>query len=158
MEIILSKTWQLRRIPQLRAALFWREERRGRLEAEKSKMSSCQTSDEQRIIEDTYRTEIRPGREEDYRAAFARLQEIGAEPVPPLAETTSILEKLLPTLSNLDRYETSHLRTLFKAMHELERLRARRAGEHVPAPVVADVNLEANGSANPERFYETNSK
>jgi hypothetical protein len=44
-------------------------------------------------------------------------------------------------LVKLSRYETSIERSLYKALHELQRLQAARNGEPVPAPVVVDVNV-----------------
>jgi hypothetical protein len=51
---------------------------------------------------------------------------------------------LLPdtlTLEKLSRYETTLERSLYKALHELERWRAARDGQTVPPPVAVDVNL-----------------
>jgi hypothetical protein len=51
---------------------------------------------------------------------------------------------LLPdtlTLEKLSRYETTLERSLFKALHELERRQAARNGQMVPLPVAVDVNL-----------------
>ena len=51
---------------------------------------------------------------------------------------------LLPdtlTLEKLSRYETTLERSLFKALHELERRQAARDGQTVPLPVAVDVNL-----------------
>jgi hypothetical protein len=49
------------------------------------------------------------------------------------------------TFSKLSRYETSLERSLFRALHELQRLQAVRAGERVPAPVAVD--LEVSGAS-----------
>jgi hypothetical protein len=56
------------------------------------------------------------------------------------------------TLSNLERYETTLFRSLTKALHELQRLQAMRAGERVSAPVALDVDvtIDGNRAANPE--------
>jgi len=43
--------------------------------------------------------------------------------------------------SNLLRYEVALSRSMLRSLHELERLQAKRAGEHVPAPAVMDVNV-----------------
>lgn len=39
------------------------------------------------------------------------------------------------------RYETSLERSIFKALHELQRLQAVRSGEKIPAPVAIDVDI-----------------
>ena len=52
------------------------------------------------------------------------------------------MEELDPELS---RYETTIERSLFRAMHELQRLQAARAGQYVSAPVVVDVSSRRVG-------------
>ncbi len=42
------------------------------------------------------------------------------------------------------RYETMLERGIFKALHELERLQARRSGKDVPLPIPVDVDLSKN--------------
>ena len=44
-------------------------------------------------------------------------------------------------LSKLSRYEVAIERSLYRALHELERLQARRQGGAVPAPVLVDVEV-----------------
>ena len=53
-------------------------------------------------------------------------------------------ERMLPeglTLEKISRYRTSLERSLYRALHELERLQARRAGKNVPLPVAVDVDM-----------------
>ena len=45
--------------------------------------------------------------------------------------------------SKLSRYETAVERSLFKALHELQRLQATRKGEGKPLPVAPDVTGDA---------------
>ncbi len=45
-------------------------------------------------------------------------------------------------ISKISRYEKDLERSLFRTLHELERLQARRRGSHVPPPAVLDVQLE----------------
>ncbi|MGD0389428.1 MAG: hypothetical protein ABSC42_10790 [Tepidisphaeraceae bacterium] len=46
-----------------------------------------------------------------------------------------------PTLEKVNRYETTLERSLFKALHELERRQAARDGQAVPLPMAVDVNV-----------------
>lgn len=51
---------------------------------------------------------------------------------------------LLPdgnTLDRINRYETSLERSLYRTLHELQRMQAARQGQVVPAPVAVDVDL-----------------
>jgi len=45
------------------------------------------------------------------------------------------------TYGKLIRYETSVERGIYKALHELQRIQAARAGEKPPAPIVIDVDI-----------------
>ena len=48
-------------------------------------------------------------------------------------------------LSKLARYETNLERGLYRALHELQRLQAARAGQPVAPPVAVDVEVSAGG-------------
>lgn len=45
-------------------------------------------------------------------------------------------------ISKLSRYESAIERTMYRALHELQRLQAARAGTNVPTPVAVDVTLD----------------
>ncbi len=47
----------------------------------------------------------------------------------------------------VSRYETTLERSLYKALHELQRLQAARDGGFVPAPTVADVEVSFSGGS-----------
>lgn len=47
-------------------------------------------------------------------------------------------------LSKFHRYEAHIDRMLYRALHELERLQAKRRGQAVSAPVTIDVSLNAD--------------
>jgi hypothetical protein len=60
------------------------------------------------------------------------------------AEDRARLQRLLPdaaTLDKLSRYEAHLSRQLVQALHELERLKAARAGAAVPPPAALDVTV-----------------
>ncbi len=75
---------------------------------------------------------------EDAKQRLARAQ---AELDDSSFNVTRILEKSSKPLSDLLRHEAAHSRSLMRTRHELERLQAKRAGEHVPAPGVVDMNV-----------------
>jgi hypothetical protein len=45
------------------------------------------------------------------------------------------------SLSNLSRYESRMERSLFRSLHELQRLQADRNGQDVPPPQVVDIDV-----------------
>ena len=49
------------------------------------------------------------------------------------------------SFSKLSRYETALERSLYRALHELQRLQAARAGQLVPLPVAVDVDVSGIG-------------
>ncbi len=46
--------------------------------------------------------------------------------------------------AKLARYDTAIERSLFRALHELQRLQQARAGEPVPPPAVVDVDVHCD--------------
>jgi len=46
------------------------------------------------------------------------------------------------------RYETMLEKSLYKALHELERTQAKRNGKDVPLPAVVDINLDSSFGKN----------
>ena len=62
---------------------------------------------------------------------------------PTIANALRILgrEKLIV----LSRYEVSLERSLYRALHELQRLQALREGRAVPPPAVVDVDVSVSG-------------
>lgn len=49
------------------------------------------------------------------------------------------------SFATLIRYESGIERSLFKALHELQRIQAQRAGQAVPLPAALDVDLTVSG-------------
>mgnify|MGYP003375116097 CR=1 FL=1 len=54
------------------------------------------------------------------------------------------VERQAVTLVNLTRYEAALERSMYRALHELERAQASRCGERVPLPAVVDVTVSAS--------------
>jgi hypothetical protein len=52
------------------------------------------------------------------------------------------------SIENILRYETTIERSLFRALHELERLQAKRNGKDIPIPAVLDVNMDSSFGKN----------
>ena len=53
-------------------------------------------------------------------------------------------EKFEPLVKIFQRYDTALENKLFRAMHEVERLRRMRQGERLPAPVAVDVSVHTD--------------
>lgn len=48
------------------------------------------------------------------------------------------------SIDNILRYETTIERSLFRSLHELERVQAKRNGKDAPLPAVVDVNVDSS--------------
>jgi hypothetical protein len=81
--------------------------------------------------------------QEAHRDAQKKLAHLRAELDDPGFNIARVMETSSQQLMHLWRHEAGLNRTWLRAMHELERLQARRAGEYVPVPTVCDVNLGA---------------
>ena len=67
------------------------------------------------------------------RLGLSPLQSLGTVFAQDSGEERAIL--------TLSRYEAAIERSLFRALHELERLQARRLGADVPPPATVDVDI-----------------
>ncbi len=131
---IVVDMWRLRRIPILEAARYARGQQELIVltlekKAEEARLGPCGRS----IDLDAEETE----------AAEANLARESSKLKIPEFEVIRVLEEKLTTFANLSRHEQALSRAMLRNLHELERIQARRAGEHVPAPVVVDVNVSS---------------
>jgi hypothetical protein len=142
-EDIIATHWRLRRLRRIEAGIFswqlygeWQE--RAQIEAK---------SYERYILEDVIdnddTTTITD--EQKHQAALLKAQEMKAK---QHAETTALGRAFVRdadeanAFSKLSRYETNIERSLYKALHELQRLQAaRRAEGSVPPPAAVDVDV-----------------
>ena len=86
--------------------------------------------------------------DEEYEDSGFTYRETVAASLPRLKKTRDL--EACQYLILLQRYENSLDRTFHKALHELERLQARRRGETVAPPVVVDMTLSDPISPVPE--------
>jgi hypothetical protein len=144
-EKIVADAWRFRRIPQFEAALYHYEEKQIRIQAVKNEMGEYREFSLGQVIARIV-GEVRPEAREANQAAEARLKEVQAETVPSITRLAWVLQTEWDTFSNLERYETALFRSFAKALRELQRLQARRAGERMPAPAILDVDLDLEGA------------
>ncbi len=146
-EKIVADFWRLRRVPIFEATLY----RRGFAELLARQAAKAVAVREYESTEDPIvaalkkkRFEAQYGRVEDAEQTHAREQAQLDD------HLTRMLEEHHETFKNLWRQETALSRSILRMWHELERLQARRAGEHVPAPAVMDVNVHLPEDARPD--------
>src|SRR4030081_439369 len=64
----------------------------------------------------------------------------------------AVLRNGLNKMQVLSRYEVTLERSLYKALHELQRLQAARRGNTVPSPEVVDVDVSIADQREPRRM------
>src|SRR5438093_883536 len=72
------------------------------------------------------------------RVLWTTFFHVGRDPAPVASE------KFEPLVKTFQRYDTALENKLFRAMHEVERLRRMRLGEQLPAPVAVDVSVHTD--------------
>jgi hypothetical protein len=148
-EKIVAEAWRLRRARVLEVAVYQREELRAKLGAARHEV----TKFERDVFQlQGLPTEVEPKDREAHKQAQEAYRKLEAEPTAPSISLLGKMEKCEEATAKLERYEATRFQAFLKALHELERLQARRAGEDVPVPAVLDVDLSvcANDTTTPE--------
>src|SRR5208282_5419662 len=98
---------------------------------------------------------IDPKQREKYDQARAKLDEVNLALEEPTLNVTRVMEKYADEFARLWRHEEALSRSLFRTLHELQRLQAIRAGERVAAPAIVDVDVNIRqAEQNPEAFLQ----
>jgi hypothetical protein len=117
-EKIVAEAWRLRRVPIFEATLHRRGCKELLVKPAAESVKQC---------------------EKDFARAQAELDD-------PSFNVTRVLEMFPEPFSNLWRHESTLNRAAFRTLHEFQRLQAARAGEHVPAPAMMDMDISVSGS------------
>ena len=140
-ERIVASSWRLRRIPIFEAALY----RRGFQEqiAQQAAQASerYETTEPERRWASLMKKEVAPRDREAYAQAEQRLEREKAALDQPSFSITRVLETYGATFTNLWRHELAIARSFYQTLHELQRLQAARAGQHLAPPAVVDVDI-----------------
>jgi hypothetical protein len=145
-EGIVAYKWRLRRALKFEAALH----RRGFQELLVRKAENSVQQYEKDKVQSFATKSVADCDRQAHEDAKQRLACAQAELDDPSFQVTRVLEMFSQPLSNLLRYEAAHSRSMLRALHELERLQARRAGEHVCAPEVVDVDFQIPEDPQPD--------
>jgi hypothetical protein len=140
-ERIVSLTWRLKRAGRIEAALFVIEQIEKRERSAKNELSKYRKTifglgsglDDLEKITDPKNHEI----------AKAKLEAVRAEASGDLPSLGHGFVKNMVFIEKLQRYETSIERSLFKALHELQRIQAFRLGLPAAVPVAIDMHGDA---------------
>ncbi len=140
-EDIIAAHWRLRRFRRVETDIFARQLYEDMREQAQSEAKSYEGGDLTDLIEST--TPIKD--EQKHQEALSRAQEMQAKLD---AETTALGRAFMRdaneanAFSKLSRYEVALYRSLYRALHELQRLRATRHAEgSVTPPLAVDVDV-----------------
>ena len=138
---IISSTWRLQRLGRVEAGIFARE-LYGEMADRARKEADTYTRG---LMDDLLTADVTVTDEDKHREALSKAEEMEAMQD---AETATLGQTFIRdankanAFSKLSRYETTIERSLFKALHELQRLQtARGAGGSVAPPVAVDVDV-----------------
>ncbi len=148
-ERIIAAVWRLRRLRQVEAGIFESELYQELEERAQQEASSYEKGLVDQVLEETS-GEITITDEQKHREALSRAQEMQAK---QHAETVTLGRTFIRdaneanAFSKLSRYEVALDRSLYRALHELQRLQAARRAEGSVAPPVA-VDVDVSGVSN----------
>ena len=150
-EIVVQEAWSMRRADRLEAELFDLQ-----ILADETKRLEAQLAPAFRVtpqVAAQLSPNLRPGEEDEIRR---RLEERRCS-MAGLRLGTSFLSLTSgdDSLGKLQRYRSAHERSFYKALHELERMQRRSAGEDVAAPRVAELDVNLRSVEAPEPVSST---
>ena len=142
---IIAAYWRLRRLRRVESGIFvWQlyEELAERAQGEAETYARSSIRD---FVENNYGPSTRITNKKKHQEALTKAQELKAKQD---AETATLGRTFMRdadqanAFSKLSRYETGIERSLYRALHELQRLQAaRRTESHVAPPVALDVDV-----------------
>ena len=146
-ERIAASFWRLHRIGRVEAGIFALQ--RTKIDIERAKNEAERHVNKSNLlnVSDFVVTKITD--ENSYHEALARVEEarISQEGDLPTMGLTFVEDaRSENAFSKLSRYEAGIERSLYRAIHELQRLHAKRKGDEVSAPVVVDVTGDPSPS------------
>jgi hypothetical protein len=140
-EKIVADLWRLRRVPIFEATLYKRGCSELLVSQAAQSVSQYESTDADKMLALLRKKEVADRDRQAHADAEQRLERAQAQLDDPSINITRVLETSPGPFLNLWRHEAAISRSLLKMLHELERLQAKRAGQHVPVPTVVDVNV-----------------
>jgi hypothetical protein len=142
---IVAAHWRLRRLGRVEAGIFSWQLYGELLERAQGEAQNYERTSLEDFIESQYGPPTRITDEDKHQEALSKAQELKAKQD---AETATLGRTFIRdadeanAFSKLSRYETTIERSLYRALHELQRLQAaRRTERDVPPPAAIDVDI-----------------
>jgi len=153
-EKIVADAWRLGRVPRFESALYTRGSKELLVRQAEELVRGYESTEKDRVLTSLEHKKVAARDRQAHQDAEKSLSRARAELDDSSFNITRVLEMSPEPFLNLWRHEAALGRSLLRNMHELERLQAKRAGEHVPVPAVVDVEVGVSESSGSSR--ETN--
>ncbi len=140
-EKIVADAWRLGRVPRFESALYTRGSKELLVRQAEELVRGYESTEQDRVLASLEHKKVAARDRQAHADAKQRLTQARADLDDPSFNVTRVLETSPEPFLNLWRHEAALGRSLLRNMHELERLQARRAGEHVPVPAIVDVDV-----------------
>jgi hypothetical protein len=144
-EEIVADAWRLKRIPILEATVHARDQQELIVTAMTREIAGLKAAAEQDPMDELlvrlHKRELTPAEREALNKAQAKLEEANAKLDEPTLKVSRVLERHADELERWWRRGETLRRSMFRTLHELQRLQAIRAGERVAAPAILDVDV-----------------
>jgi hypothetical protein len=142
---IVADAWRLRRIPILEATVHERDQQELIVTAMTREVARLKAAAEQDPVDElllrVHKREFTAAEREALNKAQAKLEEANAKLAEPTLNVSRALERHADELDRWWRRGETLRRSMFRTLHELQRLQAIRAGERVGAPAILDVDV-----------------
>jgi len=140
-EKIVADAWRLRRVPIFEALLYKYGCKELLMRQAAEAVRQYESTAEDRVLASLEHKKVAARDRQAHADAEQRLAHAQAEVDDPAFAVTRVLQISPEPFLNLWRHETALSRSMLRTLHELERLQAKRAGQHVPIPEIVDVDL-----------------
>jgi len=148
-EKIVADLWRLRRVPIFEAMLYKRGCAELLVRTTEELVQQYQSTESDRLLASLARSDVRVSDPKAHEDALRRHAGAQAQLDDPSLNITLVLQTSPDPFLNLWRHEAMITRSMLRLLHELERLQAKRAGQHVTVPAVVDVDVSLSESSPP---------
>ena len=138
---IVADAWRIMRVLKLDGAIHAKEKLASRAEEIRKEISDCFENPEPLYSPYGPPAKVDPKYREKYDQARAKLEEVNLTLQKPTLNVIHVMDKHAEGFARLWRHEEALSRSLFRNLHELQRLQAIRCGQRVAAPAVVDVDV-----------------
>jgi hypothetical protein len=140
-EKIVADGWRLRRVAIFEATLYKHGCKELLIRQAAEAVRQYESTAKDRALASLEHKKVAARDRQAHADAEQRLAHAQAEVDDPAFAVTRVLQISPGPFLNLWRHETALSRSMLRTLHELERLQAKRAGQHVAIPAVVDVDL-----------------